>query len=108
MDRPCSMHSMNEFQCPFSKKVFPFILRDNASRREALTQQQAHTGAEIQRLERQAGRRLDYRELLQSSQVEREQAAALARAAAMEAATKPTDREPFAEGVRGSCFTNAR
>ena len=38
-----SMSAMNEFQCPLTKRIFPFVLRDSVSRKEALAQQKTHT-----------------------------------------------------------------
>jgi hypothetical protein len=107
MMEPSSMSAMNEFQCPLTGKKFPFILRDRASRKEALAQQQAHTGGVIQRLERLAGKKLSYREQRQEAQ--REQAAAkLAEAkAAEEAAKKPKEPDPFVEQIfRFSPYVN--
>jgi hypothetical protein len=103
MNEPCSMSAMNEFQCPLTKKIFPFVLRDNASRKEALAQQQAHTGAEVQRLERLAGRELKYRELLKEADRERAVAKVAEMKAAEEAAKKPQEPDPFVEAIFGGC-----
>ncbi len=87
-----SMSAMNEFQCPLTRKVFPFVLRDSASRKEALAQQKIHTQAEVQRLERLAGRELSYRELLRAADQKRAQAAAKEAEAAEEAVKKPQEK----------------
>jgi hypothetical protein len=74
---PFSMTSNFSYQCPLTGETFEFT-RDKRSKSEAFAQQQAHTAAEIQRLERLAGRELSFRELIRSSRIEREQAAAKA------------------------------
>ena len=104
MSEPYSMSAMNEFQCPLTKKIFPFVLRDNASRKEALAQQQAHTGAEVQRLERLAGRKLNYRELLKAADRERVAAKVAEMKAAEEVAKKPQGLDPLVEAILG-CFS---
>ena len=107
MSEPYSMSAMNEFQCPLTKKIFPFVLRDNASRKEALAQQQAHTGAEVQRLERLAGRELNYRDLLKAADRERAVAKVAEAKAAEEAAKKPKAPDPFVEQIfRFSPYVN--
>ena len=103
MSEPYSMSSMNEFQCPLTKKVFPFVLRDSASRKEAFASQQMHTGAEVQRLERLAGRELNYRDLLKAADRERAVAKVAEMKAAEEAAKKPQEPDPFVEAILGGC-----
>ena len=87
-----SMSAMNEFQCPLTKKIFPFVLRDRASRKEALARQKVHTQAEVQRLERLAGKELSLRELHRLANQERAKAAVEAAEAAEEAAKKPQEK----------------
>ena len=71
---PYNMNSNWSYECPVTGKTFEFN-RGNTSKQEAFAQQQAHTAAEIQRLERLAGRQLSFRDLIRSGRVEREQAA---------------------------------
>ena len=100
---PYNMNNNFSYQCPMTGKTFEFS-RDKASKNEAFAQQQVHTGGEIQRLERLAGRQLSFRELVRSSRVEREQAAASAKAeatAAEEAAKKPQGVHPLVEAILG-------
>ena len=99
MTEPYSMSSMNEFQCPLTKKIFPFVLRDKASRKEAFASQQMHTGAEVQRLERLAGKGLNYRELLKAADRERGAAKVAEMKAAEEVAKKPQGLDPLVEAI---------
>ena len=73
---PYNMNSNGSYECPITGKTFEFT-QDKASKREAFSAQQIHTGAEIQRLERLAEKTLSYRELLRAGRMEREQAAAV-------------------------------
>lgn len=98
---PYNMNTNWSYACPLTGKTFEFN-RDKSSKTEAFAQQQAHTGAEIQRQERLAGRQLSHRELIRASRVEREQAAASAKAeAAGEAVQKPQGLDPLVEAILG-------
>ena len=98
-----SMSAMNEFQCPLTRKVFPFVLRDSASRKEALARQKIHTQAEVQRLERLAGKEHSYRELLRAADQERAAAKVAAEAAEVKAAEEAAKKgpDPFVEAILG-------
>ena len=105
-----SMSAMNEFQCPLTRKVFPFVLRDSASRKEARARQKVHTQAEVQRLEHMAGRELSLRELLRLADQERAKAAVEAAEAAEEAAKKPPEKSAgdiFGEALMKTAFPHA-
>jgi hypothetical protein len=105
-----SMSANNEFQCPLTRKVFPFVLRDSASRKEALTRQKMHTQAEVQRLERLAGKELSLRELHRLADQERAKAAVEAAEAAEAAAAKPQEKsagDVFGEALMKTAFPYA-
>ena len=105
-----SMSAMNEFQCPLTKKIFPFVLRDRASRKEALARQKVHTQAEVQRLERLAGKELSLRELFRAADQERAQAAVKEAEATEEAAAKPQEKsagDVFGEALMKTAFPYA-
>jgi hypothetical protein len=105
-----SMSAMNEFQCPLTRKIFPFVLRDSGSRKEALARQKVHTQAEVQRLERLAGKELSLRELLRLADQERAKAAVEAAEAAEAAAAKPQEKSAgdiFGEALMRTTFPNA-
>lgn len=105
-----SMSAMNEFQCPLTRRKFQFVLRDSASRKEALSQQKLHTQTEIQRLERLAGRELSLKELFRAADLERAQAAAVEKQAAEEAAKKPPEKSAgdiFGEALMKTAFPHA-
>lgn len=100
---PYNMTNSFCYQCPLTGKTFEFS-RDKASKKEAFAAQQVHTGGEIQRLERLAGKQLSFRELIRSSQLERQQAAASVKAeatAAEEAVQKPQGLDLFVEAILG-------
>ncbi|HEY4761929.1 MAG TPA: hypothetical protein VIH42_15230 [Thermoguttaceae bacterium] len=111
---PYNMRDNFSYECPLSGKTFEFT-RDKTSQNEAFAAQQAHTATEMQRLERLAGRRLNYRDLIRSSRMEREQAAHQARAKATDSqqdsreapVKKPVNKEPpehpFVTAVYGNC-----
>ncbi len=105
-----SMSAMNEYQCPLTRKSFPFVLRNSASRKEALARQKIHTQAEIQRLERLAGRELSLRELFRAADQERAQAAVKEVEAAEAAAAKPQEKsggEIFGDALMKTAFPHA-
>jgi hypothetical protein len=100
---PSSMKDNWTYECPLTGKTFGFSQGDKASKREALAAQQAHTGAETQRLERLAGRQLTYREWIHSSRMERTNAAT--KEAAQPETPKPADEpHPFVKHVYEQAF----
>lgn len=112
---PSSMASNFSYECPYSGKAFAFT-REKGSRQAALAAQQAHTAAEIQRLERQAGRTLSHRELFQAGWTERQQAAAAAKdaeakaaeeAAAKAAKPKEAPTDPLSVALMKTAFPYA-
>ena len=103
-EAPYLMSSNCEFQCPLSGEKFAFTPRDNESRRAAYGQQQAHTAAEIQRLERLAGRQLTHRELVQAARCEKAAAKPVAEPAAEPENQEERKRHPFSEAVLKEMF----
>ena len=102
-DVPFNMKTSWSYECPITGKAFEFT-RAQASRKEAFAAQQRHTAVEIQRLERAAGRRMSYRELVQTGRLEREQAEA------EEASAQPQETEkphPLFEAMVKQAFPNA-
>ena len=95
---PYNMKNNWSYECPVTGKTFEFN-RGRTSKKEAFAAQQAHTAAESQRLERLAGRQLSFRELIRSSRVEREQAAASAKAAETPAKEAEITEHPFVTEV---------
>ena len=92
------------YECPLTGKTFAFSQHDKASMREALAAQQVHTAAEMQRLERQAGRRLTYRETLHASWMERK-AKEVEQKETPPEAPKPTDEpHPLARHIYQQAF----
>ena len=105
---PYDMNTNFSYQCPITGKTFEFS-RDMASKKEAFASQQLHTAGHIQRLEQAAGKDLSYRELIRASRLEREQAAAAAKAAegAVKEAEEAPKPDPFSEAILKTAFPYA-
>ena len=99
------MSAMNEFQCPLTERIFPFVLRRQGFRKEAFARQQSHTagrdsaagtagrkGTQLQGIDPGGGSRAG------GSKVAAEAAEAKA---AEEAAKKPQEPDPFVEAISG-------
>ena len=88
---------------PADEKDFPVCPAGQRFEKGSPCPTAGHTGAEVQRLERLAGRELKYRELLKEADRERAVAKVAEMKAAEEAAKKPQEPDPFVEAIFGGC-----